>query len=225
MQSQAGRIAGFGALLAALWIGVYWWWPSDRTKVTFASETAPVNHTTPTPPAGAKPAPGPHRAAEMAENRPSSPEPRPKPREVLPPIMVEPPRFTEHTVKSGETLSAISKRYFGSSTRANDILRANPLLDPARLRPGRVIRIPKDPGNIQGKPVSPPSEPAQPSPDPVPSIKEYVVHAGDTLSGIATDIYGTSGMARAIYQANRDILADEHSLRVGMRLKLPPKDR
>ncbi|MFA6043512.1 MAG: LysM domain-containing protein [Phycisphaerales bacterium] len=238
MQTQSGRIAGFVALLAALWIGVYWWWPSGHAKVSFASgeNAAPAGPNG----AGAGGTSAPQRTvpvkpAEVSRraNTPSvsTPRPvkeeRPVPREVLPPIAVEPPQFIEHTVKQGETLSVISKKYFGSSSHVNDILRSNPYLDPTRLKPGRVIKIPKDPGNIQGKPVPHP-DPVPPGPDnapALPAIREYVVQPGDTLSGIASDIYGTSGMARAIYEANRSIMADEDSLRVGMKLKLPPKDR
>lgn len=223
MQTQSGRIAGFVALLAALWIGVYWWWPSHAAKVSFAGPES-----TPGPSGAPREQPG----TQPREVRPPvilprpKPEERPVPREVQAPIAVEPPQFIEHTVRSGETLSAISKRYFGSSAHVNDILRSNPYLDPNRLKPGRVIKIPKDPSNIQGKPVErpEPEPPGKATQGAQPIIREYVVQPGDTLSGIASDVYGSSSMARAIYEANRSIMADEDSLRVGMKLKLPPKD-
>lgn len=240
MQTQSGRFAGFVALLAALWIGVYWWWPGDHAKVSFAGGGAPpvgpaanvpgpTANTMPTGPIDLFHVPATHVPTTPGEGTSPAAKPRPTPREVLAPIVVQPPQFIEHTVRPGETLSAISKQYFGTNSHVNDILRSNPYLDPTRLRPGRVIKVPKDPGNIQGKPVEHPEQvlPAK-APDnapSVPAVREYVVQRGDTLSGIASDIYGTSGMARAIFEANRSIMADEDSLRVGLRLKLPPKDR
>lgn len=50
----------------------------------------------------------------------------------------------EHTVQPGETLGAISKRYYGTTTRWKAILEANSdLLDkPEKLRAGMTLRIP-----------------------------------------------------------------------------------
>ncbi|HYD02184.1 MAG TPA: LysM peptidoglycan-binding domain-containing protein [Phycisphaerales bacterium] len=51
---------------------------------------------------------------------------------------------SEHTVQPGETLGAISKRYYGTTTRWKAILEANSdLLDkPEKLRAGMTLRIP-----------------------------------------------------------------------------------
>ena len=236
MQAQSGRIAGFVALLAALWIVVYWGWPAGGAKISFASKSGPASsNPDPRPPAPAPSLPSTHgpilppvepRATNPAQSRPREPSPGPKASQ--PPIAVVPPQFIEHTVKPSETLSSISAKYFGSTTHVDAILRSNPYLDPRRLRPGRVIKIPKDPDNIQGKPVEPapePSTPPKPSDNDQPRVREYVVQPGDTLSGIADDVYGTSAMAHAIYEANRDVMTDEDSLRVGLKLRLPPKSR
>lgn len=50
-----------------------------------------------------------------------------------------------HTVKSGETLSAIAKQYLGDANRYNDIFKANqPMLsDPDKIYPGQSLRIPQ----------------------------------------------------------------------------------
>ncbi|TKW66693.1 MAG: peptidoglycan-binding protein LysM [Paracoccus denitrificans] len=50
-----------------------------------------------------------------------------------------------HTVKSGETLSAIAKQYLGDANRYNDIFKANqPILsDPDKIYPGQSLRIPQ----------------------------------------------------------------------------------
>ncbi|WBU52746.1 peptidoglycan-binding protein LysM [Paracoccus sp. SCSIO 75233] len=49
-----------------------------------------------------------------------------------------------HTVESGETLSAIAKKYLGNANRYNEIFEANrPMLsDPDKIYPGQTLRIP-----------------------------------------------------------------------------------
>jgi len=51
-----------------------------------------------------------------------------------------------HTVKKGETLSAIAKAYLGSANKYNAIFEANrPMLsDPDNIYPGQTLRIPQD---------------------------------------------------------------------------------
>jgi nucleoid-associated protein YgaU len=51
---------------------------------------------------------------------------------------------TYHTVKSGDTLSAISKAVYGDANKYNAIFEANkPMLtSPDRIYPGQVLRIP-----------------------------------------------------------------------------------
>lgn len=51
-----------------------------------------------------------------------------------------------HTVKKGETLSAIAKAYLGNANKYNAIFEANrPMLsDPDKIYPGQTLRIPQD---------------------------------------------------------------------------------
>jgi nucleoid-associated protein YgaU len=50
-----------------------------------------------------------------------------------------------HTVKSGDTLSAISKQVYGDANKYNAIFEANrPMLSsPDKIYPGQSLRIPK----------------------------------------------------------------------------------
>lgn len=50
-----------------------------------------------------------------------------------------------HTVEKGDTLYAISKRYYGKGAEYKDLFEANKpfLKDPDRIYPGQVLRIPK----------------------------------------------------------------------------------
>ena len=49
-----------------------------------------------------------------------------------------------YTVQSGDTLSAIAKQFYGSSSKYNSIFEANrDILDnPDRIKPGQILKIP-----------------------------------------------------------------------------------
>jgi nucleoid-associated protein YgaU len=129
---------------------------------------------------------------------------------------VEEPQFISHIVAKGETLASIAERYLGKEGSAGVIAAANPLLSPQDLAPGRVIRIPKDPNNIQGKPLS--------IPLPEPGTPEFwTVQAGDTLGTISQRVYGTVKHTQLIFDANKDQLRSPDKLKAGMRLALPPR--
>ena len=49
----------------------------------------------------------------------------------------------------------------------------------------------------------------------------HTVQAGDTLSSISRKYYGTPNRWRDIYEANRDILPNERSLKLGQKLRIP----
>lgn len=50
-----------------------------------------------------------------------------------------------YTVQSGDTLSAIAKRFYGNASEYMDIFNANrdQLSDPDRIKPGQVLKIPQ----------------------------------------------------------------------------------
>lgn len=55
--------------------------------------------------------------------------------------------------------------------------------------------------------------------------KTHEVAAGESLSSIAFKYLGTHKRYKEIYEANRDVLRSPNDLSVGMKLKIPPKDR
>ncbi|MBX3409105.1 MAG: LysM peptidoglycan-binding domain-containing protein [Phycisphaeraceae bacterium] len=231
MQEPASRI-GFGlVLLVLLWIGVYWFWPAEQpAPISFADTGRPsAPHTgasgnlqTPAGPRGEStrpaidPPPTGERPIPPAPQQPRTTSPAPDGGRGPGPIAVIPPQFVEHVIEPGETFRTISVKYFGTSAHASAVARANPLMSPTSLRPGRVIRVPVDPRNIQGLPVE--AADVQSG-----GTAEYVVQRGDTLSKIASVVYGDSRLADHIFRANRDTMADMHSLRIGQKLRIPPK--
>lgn len=234
------KVAAGLLFLVGLWIAVYWLWEPKRPELSFgnAPSEAAGEVKDPDPlPQKAPPAPRPPQLDQGVGAPPpkldtgslnpikldKTAEPTPKEtagNQTPPPKpAVIAPEFEDYVVQKGDTFASISSRFFGTPVHAQAIVRANPLMDPRRLMPGRTIRVPKDPANIQGKPVAPPAK----GEDGQASV--YVVQSGDTLSGISQKLYGTMKHADLIYAANRDRLSSPEALRVGQTLNIPPKPK
>jgi nucleoid-associated protein YgaU len=93
---------------------------------------------------------------------------------------------------------------------------------------------------VSAVPASSPQRPALASPVASPSVAasspaatatvveaagdSYEVQSGDTLATIAQQFYGDGTQWRRIYDANKDAIgADPDKLKLGMMLKIPPK--
>lgn len=73
-------------------------------------------------------------------------------------------------------------------------------------------------------PVVQPTPPAQTQPAPPVSttgMRRHIVQRGDTLQSISLRYYGTRSRFRDIYSANRDVMPNESTLRIGMELRIP----
>lgn len=243
MSESPGKLALALLLLIGVWVGVYWLWEPRSRAISFAPEPpgSPSGDGTPSP-VRLDPPPVPNLGP-----RPGDAGVPPAPPRTAPPgpVLVA-PEFHSHTVQQGETFESISERYFGTKRHASAIVAANPLMDPRRLAPGRVVKVPKDPTNIQGRvevPPSPnsgaeptpgstptgnppgaPSPPVEaPKPPEKPAAQAYIVQKGDTLSRIAQRHYGSERYWELIFDANRAVLSTPESLNIGQELKLPPK--
>jgi nucleoid-associated protein YgaU len=137
---------------------------------------------------------------------------------------LQPPEFFEHTVRANETMQTIAAQYLGSRDHWSIIARANPFVDPQRLREGMIIRIPKDPENIQGRVVGrdTPEGVIEPHSNSEAQVIEYVVRPGDSLSRISQRIYGSAQHARFIFENNRNVLKSMDDISIGQLLRLPP---
>ena len=65
-----------------------------------------------------------------------------------------------------------------------------------------------------------PAAPAAGSPV-APAPRVHTVAEGDSLTRISTRYYGTASRCQEIYDANREVLKGENSLRPGQRLRIP----
>lgn len=127
----------------------------------------------------------------------------------------------EHEVKSGQTLSGIAAKH-GVSQRS--IERANPGLDPNKIRVGQTIDVclPAASDDASNDDAPKPSEPATNKSKSITSDgrscggsktgKVHVVGKGDTLSGIAAD-YGVT--ASTLKTHNRKLKNDPNALAIG----------
>ncbi|HCT44711.1 MAG TPA: hypothetical protein DF699_05830 [Phycisphaerales bacterium] len=221
MDERSSRIFIGMSLLVLVWIGVYWMWQPTHDqqppKITFEQP----QHTESTPAAIEQPAAGnaPTIIDQMniTQTDPVEPTPAPQPELI-------PPEFIEHIVRENETMQSIAKEHFGSGENWRTIARANPFVDPQKLKAGMSIRIPKDPNNIQGRVTGRDAEPGviESHTDSQAAVIEYVVRPGDSLSRISQRIYGSSRHARFIFDSNRDKLKSMDDISIGQLLRLPP---
>ncbi|MHC4415314.1 MAG: LysM peptidoglycan-binding domain-containing protein [Planctomycetota bacterium] len=161
--------------------------------------------------------PGPRAAGEPGAGQPSI-SMSGGPATALPaePSGGAPPRFIQHTVEPDDTMWTIAEQWYGDASRWAQIARANPLIDPNRLRVGQRLRIP-----APGSPRPPLAARAAQAPDGGAGIV-YTVQAGDTLTKIARAYYSDTGRWGIIFAANRATIGqDPDRLKVGMKLKIP----
>lgn len=125
-----------------------------------------------------------------------------------------------HTVASGDTMTLLAERYFGDRNKWQLIAKANPLVDPAAMKVGTRLVIPSASATTAA-----PSTPVRPAAaGSTIAGAAHEVQAGETLYSIARQHYGTPTLWERIYQANRAVIGDDPaSLKVGMRLSVPPK--
>ena len=124
----------------------------------------------------------------------------------------------EHIVKPGETLSLIAQAAYGNANFYPAILRANPNLDPKKMKPGMTIILPAasdvNPKVANAANASAPAE--------VDAKTEYRVQSNDSLYRIAMKLYGKPEMVSKIYDLNKDTIgSDPAKLKLNMVLKLP----
>ena len=103
----------------------------------------------------------------------------------------------KYKVASGDTLSALAKRFYRDAGLFEVIAIANSLPDPDVIRVGQILMIPG-------------------------LTKKYKAVAGDTLSALADSFYGDSSMSELIAAANH--ISDPDFIEVGQILRMPDLD-
>ena len=141
-----------------------------------------------------------------------------------------------YTIRSGDTLSAVADRF---GVTLEDLLAANPGIDPTGLVAGDVINLPEAASTTAVEPTPAPEEPTAPVEEvptdtPVPEVPTqppppaetpttqslgttYTVQAGDSFASIAAQ-FGVS--VDALAAANQTV--DPTALQPGQVLVIPP---
>lgn len=132
--------------------------------------------------------------------------------------------------KSGDKIDLLAERYLGSAKYADRLRMVNEGRNESNLVAGETFFVPTlesiaPPAVVQQPKPAAPGTVAQPSEKPAPKgLTEdgfYVVQKGDVLGTIAQRVYGSSKKWQKIFDANRDLLKDANSLKVGMKLRIP----
>src|SRR6185437_5495711 len=135
-----------------------------------------------------------------------------------------------HRIQSGETFASLARTVYGNARYTNEIVKANPTVDPKHLRPGMVITLPdpaqfkKDAKRAESAPAAP-TEAKPAASRELPAINpktEYRVQSTDNLFKISNKLYNTPSKVDAIYQLNKEAIgSDPGKLKLNMVLKLP----
>ena len=125
-----------------------------------------------------------------------------------------------HVVRSGESFWTIAKNEYGNPSYYSHLARANPKVDPSKLKAGMRITIPSKDDVVPRTIMT--STLMSGEPQTIDETRQYRVQKGDSLSMIAKKLYGRPDMADRIYQANRDVIgANPSALKLNAVLTLP----
>ncbi len=162
----------------------------------------------PTPPASRSTTRTPAAVASPATPAPAMPAATP------PTAPATSPAPRAYTIKAGDSFASIALAIYGSDSYWHLIGQANPLVDPAKLKPGQVINLPAADVIREQREAATTGDSRTP---------EYVVRAGDTLWNIAVQHYENGRLWRHIYSANRGLIGpNPDKLEAGMKLRIPP---
>jgi nucleoid-associated protein YgaU len=135
-----------------------------------------------------------------------------------PPAPAGPRRYT---IKNGDTFWSIAKAEYGNAAYFGHIQRANPGIDPGRIKVGDSIILPDKNEVIAAAPATA----RQPSAADLTNIdptKQYRVQAGDNLSSISKKLYGRFDKWAQIYELNKELIGpNPGALKRDMILALP----
>ena len=144
----------------------------------------------------------------------------------------EDPARDKYVVQPGDTYTSIAVTVYGDRDRWLDLKEANPTLNPKKLSPGYILKVPSitnrpTVGLLPAQPARPMREAKATRPAPVAqAARPYTIRPGDTLSSIAARHYGSSADWKRIYIANRKVIGpNPDHLSVGTKLRLDPATR
>jgi nucleoid-associated protein YgaU len=129
------------------------------------------------------------------------------------------PAAGKYKIVSGDTFSSIAAKLYGNRNLYHVIEKANPGVNPARLKIGQEINVPA-PQAVTSIADAIDSTPTVTGT--IDTTKQYRVQAGDTLHRISQKLYGQTKYWSAIYDLNKAAIGpDAGRIKVGTVLNLP----
>jgi nucleoid-associated protein YgaU len=167
--------------------------------------------------------PAPHTATPAPEIHDAAPPVDPPLRTVLEAPTTRPANgMRQYTIKPGETFWSIAKAEYGNASYFSHIVRANPHINPSKIKAKMVINLPDKADVIPSASATVATSLTGPTTRPIDSSREYRVVSGDNLNTIAKKLYGTTTRAKQIYDLNKDLIGpNPNALKLNMVLKLP----
>lgn len=162
---------------------------------TVIAQVSPANELTP---------PDSPTPREKGEN---SPTPTPSPSQTPTSKPVEPSTASEHVVTSGDTLWAISEKYYGTGYEWAKIAKENNITNPNKIEVGQTLKIP-----ATGKTTAI---------DTKIEYTKYTVQKGDSLWKIAQSELGNANLWVEIAKINK--LKNPSTIHAGNVLEIPKK--
>ena len=129
----------------------------------------------------------------------------------------------KYVVQAGDNYSTIAGKVYGNRNLYAAIAKANPNLDPTKLKPGMEIAVP-DADAVKAERASSLAKPAEAAPTlgTIDASKQYRIQPGDTLTRISQKLYGKTNQWAALYELNKGTIGgDPARLKVGTVLTLP----
>lgn len=144
----------------------------------------------------ATPTPNPDPAPSPDPTPTPTPTPTPGPDPAPKPVRKDLANASKYTVKAGDTLRSIAKKFYGRSGKWEKIYEANKDQIPAsrKLKKGMTLQIP---------------------------ALNYTVKKGDNIKSIAKKYFGARSKWKLIYQVNKDVIPTSKQLKAGTKLVLP----
>lgn len=136
----------------------------------------------------------------------------------------------EYVLKQGDTFWTIAKAEYGSSSYFSHIVRANPNINPSRIKAGQTIILPARDQVVPGNGAAASANASTPTTRPVRAAAaaaadpatEYRVQTGENLYIISKKLYGRGDRSAKLYEANKELIGpNPNALKKGMVLKLP----
>lgn len=113
----------------------------------------------------------------------------------------------EYTVKSGDTLYGISKRYYGSEIYFDDIADYNDIENPDKIKVGDTIKLPNSINNDTKINENP--------------IISYTISSGDNMISICEKNYNDNSYETALRLAKYNGIEDVNKIKIGQTINIP----